>query len=75
MWTDPEYYPKLKSIIVRVQQYAPPGSVLVVETDNTFDLEQLPPGDWDIRTYGITHLAFLEPGNVCGLVTPFPVPE
>lgn len=75
MWTDPELYPKLKSIILRVQQYAPPGSVLVVETDNTFDLEQLPPGDWDIRTYGITHLAFLEPGNVCGLVTPFPVPE
>ncbi|MCC9657353.1 RsmD family RNA methyltransferase [Rhodopirellula halodulae] len=75
MWTDPEDYKKLKAIITRVQQYGPPGSVLVVETDTTFETDQLPPGDWDIRTYGITNLAFLEPGNVCGLVSPFPIPE
>ncbi|MFG0291489.1 MAG: RsmD family RNA methyltransferase [Rhodopirellula sp. JB044] len=69
-WTDPEYYPKLCTIITRVQRHAPPGSILVAETDYTFDTDNLPPGDWDIRAYGITRLAFIEPGNHCGLNLP-----
>lgn len=69
-WTDPELYPKLAAIIRRVQSHAPPGSILAAETDHTFDAELLPPGDWDIRAYGITRLAFIEPGNHCGLNLP-----
>lgn len=69
-WTDPETFAKLAAIIRRVQSHAPPGSILVAETDDTFDLEQLPPGDWDVRAYGITRLAFIEPGNHCGLNLP-----
>ena len=67
MWTDEETYPKLAAVIEHVKRWAPPGSVLAVETDDTFDCENLPEGDWDIRRYGITQLAFLEPANVCGL--------
>jgi len=69
-WTDTETYPKLAAIIRRVQTHAPPGSILVAETDQTFDIETLPLGDWDVRTYGITQLAFIEPGNHCGLNLP-----
>ncbi|MBB3205973.1 MULTISPECIES: RsmD family RNA methyltransferase [Pirellulaceae] len=69
-WTDPEFFPKLCAIITRVQRHAPPGSILVAETDYTFDTDRLPPGDWDIRAYGITRLAFIEPGNHCGLNLP-----
>jgi len=66
-WNDPQEFPKLAAVIRRVQSEAPPGSILVVETDYSFDLEKLPPAEWDIRAYGITRLAFCEPGNVCGL--------
>ncbi|WP_146391208.1 RsmD family RNA methyltransferase [Allorhodopirellula solitaria] len=69
-WTDPEMFPKLSAIIRRVQSHAPPGSILVAETDHTFDTDRLPPGDWDVRVYGITRLAFIEPGNHCGLNLP-----
>ncbi len=69
-WTDPEMFPKLAAIIRRVQSHAPPGSILVAETDHTFDTDLLPAGDWDIRAYGITRLAFIEPGNHCGLNLP-----
>ncbi|MEM1228403.1 MAG: RsmD family RNA methyltransferase [Planctomycetota bacterium] len=67
MWTDTESFPRLTGIIKHVRQYAPPGSVLIVETDDQFDCDALPTGDWDIRRYGITQLAFLEPANVCGM--------
>lgn len=67
MWNSDETRPQLFAIIEHVRQHAPPGSVLVVETDTTFDVDSLPAGDWDIRTYGITNLAFLEPANVCGM--------
>lgn len=69
-WTEPETFSKLAAIIRRTQSHAPPGSILVAETDTRFDIEKLPPGDWDIRTYGITRLAFIEPGNHCGLNLP-----
>ncbi len=65
MWN--EELDKLNEVIVRVLQYAPPGSVLVAETDNTFDVSKFPQGDWDIRNYGIVQLAFIEPGQTCGL--------
>ncbi len=69
-WNDSEMFPKLAGIIRRVQSHAPPGSILVAETDQTFDIDRLPPGDWDVRAYGITRLAFIEPGNHCGLNLP-----
>ncbi|TWU15764.1 RsmD family RNA methyltransferase [Allorhodopirellula heiligendammensis] len=69
-WNDPEMYPKLAAIIRHVQRHAPPGSILVAETDYTFDTDLLPAGDWDIRAYGITRLAFIEPGNHCGMSLP-----
>ncbi len=58
---------QLSAIIHHVLGNAPPGSVLVAETDTHFDTENLPPGDWDIRTYGGTRLAFIEPAMRCGL--------
>lgn len=70
MWTDEADFPRLANMIRQVQKHAPPGSILVVETDITFDLEKLPAGDWDVRTYGQTHLAFLEPAITCGLNLP-----
>jgi 16S rRNA (guanine966-N2)-methyltransferase len=69
-WTDAAMFPKLVGIIKRVQRHAPPGSILVAETDHTFDLELLPADAWDIREYGITRLAFIEPGNHCGMNLP-----
>lgn len=66
-WEDKETYEKLCRIIQQVQANAPPGSVLCAETDTRFDIERLPPGQWDVRTYGITRLAFIEPANVCGM--------
>ncbi len=46
---------------------APPGSVLVAETEKRFDHDRLPAGDWDLREYGGTRLAFIEPAMRCGL--------
>ncbi|NND99844.1 MAG: SAM-dependent methyltransferase, partial [Pirellulaceae bacterium] len=43
------------------------GSVLVAETEKKFEHEKLPPGDWDLREYGGTRLAFIEPVMKCGL--------
>ncbi|WP_146537497.1 RsmD family RNA methyltransferase [Rubripirellula reticaptiva] len=57
----------LNAIIRTVQLNAPPGSVLMVETEKTFDQDLLPPGDWDRRTYGGTTLGFIEPAQVCGM--------
>jgi len=58
---------KLNQIIDRVLTHAPPGSVLVVETEKKFDMETLPKGDWDVRVYGNTQLGFIEPAMTCGL--------
>ena len=46
---------------------APPGSVLVAETEQSFAADRLPAGDWDLREYGGTRLAFIEPAMRCGL--------
>lgn len=62
-----ESLPQLITIINSVLQHGPPGSVLVAETDKQFDTANLPPGDWDIRQYGGTRLAFIEPVMRCGL--------
>ncbi|TWU48853.1 Ribosomal RNA small subunit methyltransferase D [Rubripirellula tenax] len=58
---------ELNAIIRAAQVNAPPGSVLMVETEKTFDQDLLPPGDWDRRTYGGTTLGFIEPAQVCGM--------
>jgi 16S rRNA (guanine(966)-N(2))-methyltransferase RsmD len=40
------------SLIERLYEAAPPGSVLVVEADESFDMALLPhAGAWDVRTY------------------------
>ncbi|WP_231617453.1 RsmD family RNA methyltransferase [Novipirellula aureliae] len=58
---------KLNQIINRVLTNAPPGSVLVVEAEKKFDIESLPKGEWDVRVYGNTQLAFIEPAMTCGM--------
>jgi len=57
----------LNRIIHLTLEHAPPGSVLVAETEKSFDVDRLPPGDWDVRVYGGTRLAFIEPPLRCGL--------
>lgn len=59
--------PSLSRIIQTTLDNAPPGSVLVAETEKSFDASQLPGSDWDIRVYGGTQLAFIEPAMQCGL--------
>ena len=58
---------ELKRIIRQTLDNAPLGSVLVAETEKSFDPERLPPGDWDFRLYGGTRLGFIEPEARCGL--------
>lgn len=57
----------LNRIIQLTLDNAPPGSVLVAETEKKFDADKLPPGEWDFREYGGTRLAFIEPAMKCGL--------
>jgi 16S rRNA (guanine966-N2)-methyltransferase len=57
----------LNRIIQTTLDNAPPGSVLVAETEKRFNPEKLPAGDWDLREYGGTRLAFIEPAMRCGL--------
>jgi 16S rRNA (guanine966-N2)-methyltransferase len=57
----------LNRIIQTTLDNAPPGSVLVAETEKSFAADRLPPGDWDLREYGGTRLAFIEPAMRCGL--------
>ena len=47
--------------------HAPPGSVLVTETEKSFDHGLLFKGDWDLREYGGTRLGFIQPVMRCGL--------
>lgn len=65
LWT--ESLSELNRIIAQALENGPPGSILVAETEKSFDPEQLTPGNWDIRSYGGTQLAFIEPGNICGM--------
>jgi 16S rRNA (guanine966-N2)-methyltransferase len=58
---------RLVGIIEMVLNNAPPGSVLVAETEKKFPADRLPSGDWDLREYGGTRLAFIEPAIRCGL--------
>ena len=57
----------LNRIIQLTLDNAPPGSVLVAETEKKFDATKLPSGEWDFREYGGTRLAFIEPAMKCGL--------
>tara|TARA_R110002049_G_scaffold4601_6_gene32856 strand:- start:29658 stop:30284 length:627 start_codon:yes stop_codon:yes gene_type:complete len=57
----------LNRLIELTLENAPPGSVLVAETEKKFDPELFPKGDWDFRVYGGTRLAFIEPAMRCGL--------
>ena len=57
----------LNRLIQLTLENAPPGSVLVAETEKTFEADQLPAGDWDFRVYGGTRLGFIEPAMRCGL--------
>jgi len=65
LWT--ESLPELNRIINQTIENAPPGSVLVAETEKSFDPTRLPAGDWDLREYGATRLAFIRPAMVCGM--------
>lgn len=65
LWT--ESLELLNRIIQATLDNAPPGSVLMAETERAFDPKQLPQGDWDFREYGGTRLAFIEPAMRCGL--------
>ncbi len=58
---------QLVSLIEAFMRHAPPGSVLVAETEKTFDHDKFPAGDWDLREYGGIRLAFIEPVMQCGL--------
>ncbi|MCG8653326.1 MAG: RsmD family RNA methyltransferase [Pirellulales bacterium] len=57
----------LAAVIRLTLDHAPPGSVLVAETEKQFEADKLPAGDWDWRQYGSTRLGFLEPAMRCGL--------
>ncbi len=57
----------LNQIIQLTLDNAPPGSVLVAETEKKFDAAKLPQAEWDFREYGGTRLAFVEPAMKCGL--------
>jgi 16S rRNA (guanine966-N2)-methyltransferase len=65
MWT--ESLNDLNRMINQALENGPPGSILVAETEKVFDANKLPPGNWDLREYGGTRLAFIELGNVCGM--------
>ncbi len=67
MWEDPDDLQGLCRIIQITLDRAPPGSLLVAETEKRFDCSRLPPGDWDVREYGDTRLAIIEPATRCGL--------
>ena len=64
LWT--EAFDPLMTILHTSIANAPPGSVIVTETEKTFDHDRFPVGDWDYRTYGKTTLGFIEPANKCG---------
>lgn len=58
---------ELKQIIERVIDAAPPGSVMVAETEKSFPTDWFPGGPWDHRTYGGTTLSIIRPASLCGM--------
>lgn len=58
---------QMLSLVRWVAGRAPLGSVLVAEADKNWDIDRLPGNNWDVRTYGQTHLAFFEPEPLCGM--------
>ena len=65
LWTDS--LADLNRIIRTTLENAPPGSVLAVETEKSFDPARLPGGQWDLRQYGGTRLALIKPAMTCGM--------
>lgn len=66
MWEDPEDFESLCHLIRITLGRAAPGSVLVAEMPKRFDAGRLPSGPWDLREYGETRLAIIEPASRCG---------
>ena len=62
-----EMLEEMNQLIRMTMENGPPGSVLVVETEKSFDKETLLAGNWDWREYGGTRLGFIKPGTVCGM--------
>lgn len=58
MWN--EQTAELFTLLRTAARLAPPGSLLVTETDKFFDITSLPLGPWDVRPKGNMTLAFLE---------------
>lgn len=58
MWNDQQR--DLFRLLETTAQLAPPGSLLVTESDRFFDVAQLPLSGWDVRPKGNMTLAFLE---------------
>lgn len=58
----------LKHILVRVVSNAPPGSVLIAETEKSYDTSWFPSGPWDERIYGGTRLSVTRPASRCGML-------
>lgn len=58
MWA--EHTPQLFALLRTAARLAPPGSLLVTESDKFFDVKTLPLGPWDVRPKGNMTLAFLE---------------
>lgn len=67
MWEDPEDLESLRHIIRLTLDRAPPGSMLAAEMQKRFDPQRLPAGEWDLREYGDTRLAIIEPALRCGM--------
>ena len=65
LWT--ESLERLNRLIRSFMCHAPPGSILVAETEKQFEHEKLYTAKWDLREYGGTRLAFVEPEMRCGL--------
>jgi len=65
MWS--ERLGELNRVIVQAIENAPPGSLVVAETEKGFDVANLPAAEWDVRCYGNTQLALTEPAMVCGM--------
>lgn len=65
LWT--ERGDELNQIIRKVVDHAPPGSILVAETEKDFDTSSFPGYGWEHRVYGGTKLAITRPASACGM--------
>ena len=65
LWT--EEADAMRTLVRRVVEHAPPGSVLAVETETSFDVGDLPGEPWDVRDYGANRLGLHRPAMVCGM--------